>query len=169
MKCFLKKNSFYYSIKTVLIFFTFFLKIVRNELGLVQIVEALSDTWQYLTAVAFDLGDDIHHAGLLHITENGIEAHHSALSDFPVVLYVQHLEPSGKLEEIIHRAVLSPYHPVHVHLEEDVLGVGMAEHIVIHGLALHLLELVCVVVVTVQEPVFPATLPDFVIIPAVGL
>ena len=78
------------------------LKIVRNELGLVQIVEALSDTWQYLTAVAFDLGDDTHHAGLLHITENGIEAHHSALSDFPVVLYVQHLEPSGKLEEIIH-------------------------------------------------------------------
>lgn len=145
------------------------LKIVRDEFGLIQIVEALSDTLQYLTAVSFNLGDYVLGSGLLHISEYGIETHHSALSDFSLILDVKDLEPSGKLEEIIHRAVLSPYHPVHVHLEEDVLGVGMAEHIVIHGLALHLLELVCVVVVTVQEPVFPATLPDFVIIPAVGL
>ena len=56
-------------------------------------------------------------------------------------------EASGVLLEILHWAHLSTDSPVYIHLEEDLGGVGVLNHIVVPHLAFHLVEFVGMVVV----------------------
>ena len=57
--------------------------------------------------------------------EDSIPSHHAALTNLAVVLAVVRLEASGVVVDVVDGAGSSAYHPVHVHLEEHVLGVGV--------------------------------------------
>ena len=85
---------------------------------------------------------------LIEIVEDSIETNHATLTNLAVILDVQQREATGIFIEIVHRTLLSTYCPIYIHLEEEIVGVGMFYHIVLHYLALYLLELMAVIVIT---------------------
>ena len=86
-------------------------------------------------------------AGGIEIVEDSVESHHAALTQFLVVLDMEHGETSRILLEVLHRTYVSNHCPVDIHLEEHLCGVCVAEHIVVPHLILHLFKLVRVAVV----------------------
>ena len=93
------------------------------------------------------LSNDITHTCCLGVAEDCIPSHHAALTNLAVILAVVRLEASGIALEIFYGTCRATYRPIHVHLEEHILGVGVLKHVVVHHLSLHLLKLVVVVVV----------------------
>ena len=131
--------------------FSGFLLIVRrlHELSILDVVDALLHTLH-------DVGSgsmlQLEHPTLgschVEVVEDSVETYHSALTDFNIVLDVKQSETAGILLEVSHRTHLTTHCPIHVHLEEEVVGVGMLNHVVLHHLTFNLLELMAVAVVT---------------------
>ena len=113
------------------------------EIGLEKVVGAHLDALLPIAVgIAFQLDDEVLHTCSLSIVEDGIEANHTALTKFEVILDVEERKPAGILPEVLDRICAAHASPVHVHLEEDVLRIGVLEHEVVDHLVLDLVELV---------------------------
>ena len=78
-----------------------------------------------------------------------------------------HLETTREAFEISHRTACATYHPVEVHLEEHIFRIGVLEHVIVHNLVLHLLELVRMVVISELHSGFLAHLAHLIEVTAV--
>ena len=93
---------------------------ILYERGFLQIVQTLLYALQYGDAVLLDFGHNVSDTSLVGIAEDGIIAHHATLSDFAVILDVEHRETAGILVEVVHGTVLAAHYPVDIHLEEEL-------------------------------------------------
>ena len=82
---------------------------------------------------------------------------------------MKHMEAAWVAFKILDRAASAAHRPVHIHLEEHVLWIGMCEHIVVHHLAFNLSKLVVVVVIAKADALFAAHLAYSVQIAAVNV
>ena len=141
-----------------------------HEGGVQEVVGALDETLaDVFVAVALDFHDEVLETGEFGVLEDGVEAHHAALAHFPFVLDVEHLETAGIALEVVHRGGLADDGPVHIHLEEYQVRIRVLEHVVVHHLVFHLLELVGVVVVAVLDAGGLAAAAHFVQVVTVDL
>ena len=101
-----------------------------------------------LVTAAFHLDDEILHACNLCAIEDGVEADHSALSDFLCVLDMEDLASARIFVEILYRTGMSIYSPIHIHLEKHEFRIGILKHVFHHDLIFNLLELMRMIVIS---------------------
>ena len=100
-----------------------------------------------LVTAAFNLYDEAFKTRCLSIVEDGVEADHSALSDFLRILDMEDLASSRILVEILDRTYMAIDSPVHIHLEKDEFRISVLEHVFHHYPILYLAELMRMVVI----------------------